>query len=103
MFDGSLTPHLVRLKYIFKQAQFEHRLKKGERGLSTLVLVRPVGVKTIATTARYRIVDWKVQVIASKEPIEGSSSLLVPLLISGNSTGFETGGYRCLRLYRLLI
>ena len=60
-------------------------------------------METVATAARGRIVDWKVQIVASEEPLESPSSLFVPAFVSRDAMRFEASGYHGLSFDRLLI
>lgn len=60
-------------------------------------------MQTIAATSGRRIIDGKVQVIATQEPLEGASRFTAPTLVAGDAVRFEAGRDHRMRFDRLLI
>ena len=97
------TAYLLLYGQLPSQAQLQERMKISERGFRPLILVGPVGMQAVSTTAGGRIVNRKTQIIAPAEPIEGPPGFNPPAFVFRDSVGFEAGGHCGLGLDRLLI
>lgn len=60
-------------------------------------------METIAAAAGSGVVHREMQVVAPQKPLEGAAGFLLPVLVSGEMMGFQTGRDHGLRLHRLLV
>ncbi len=66
-------------------------MKKSECRFRALVFVYAIRMQTIATTPSGRVINGKVQVIATQEPLEGASRFIAPTFIAGDAVRLEAG------------
>ena len=60
-------------------------------------------MQTISSTARRRVVNRKIKIVAAEEPVESAPRLLVPVLVARDPMRFEASGHHGLSFHRLLI
>ena len=74
-----------------------------EGGFGALVLVGPVGMQSVTTTAGRRVVKTFSEVIGAEEPVEAAGGFGAPMAVTGAVEGFDAGADRGSGFDRLLV
>src|SRR5688572_4911143 len=88
---------------VLERLHFREGNQECQRRFRTLVLAQPVHVQPIPATPCAWIVQRESQIVSAQEPLESSVRLRDPKHVTRPVKRLDTGGYRHLRLDRLLI
>src|ERR1017187_6213258 len=100
---GRQTGSLNAICGVLCQPHFRQRQEKGQHRFRSLVLVAPVLVQPIATTAGLRGVEFQPEIVPAEEPVEGALRLLIPPRVGCGAVRFQASRDRGLRLDGLLV
>ena len=71
-----------RLFRYLKRVHFEQCHQERQGGFRSLILIGAVGMQTVPAPARGRIVERKLKIVVSQEPVERGPGIYAPAIVA---------------------